>query len=107
MVNNMRVKKGDSTDIFEITIEGLTDYTDYRGEVTILNPADDTEVFPKIAIAPANNKITVAFSPVHTSTLDVGEYNVVCEVIKETDGVVQFRRELSWPIEVLPSLINN
>jgi hypothetical protein len=107
VANSMKVKRGDSTDIFEVTVEGVTDYTDYRGEVSVLAPKTNEAVIAKYVIAPTDGKITVALSPAQTALLDVGNYNVVLEVIKEATGVVTFRRELNWPLEVLPSLLNN
>ena len=103
----MKVKKGDSTDIFEVTVDGVVDYTDYRGEITVLAPKTNSVVIAKYTIAPASNKITVAFSPAQTQGLAVGDYNVVFEVIKEVGGIIEFRRELSWPLQILPSLLNN
>lgn len=107
MASSMKVKKGDSTDIFEITIDGVTDYTDYRGEVSVLFPKSNAAAIVKYSILPANGKITLALSPSQTGGLAVGDYNVVFEVIKETNGVVEFRRELSWPLQIQPSLLNN
>lgn len=106
MASNMKVKRGDSTDIYNITVEGVSDYTDYRGEVTILD-SDNEVVFPKVVIAPNEGKVSIALTPTQTATLEVGSYNMVCEIIKEEDGIVTFRREMNWPIEILPSLINN
>jgi hypothetical protein len=103
----MKVKRGDSTDIFEITVEGVTDYADYRGEMSVLKPKTNEAVIAKYVISPVDGKIVAALSPAQTAGLDVGNYNVVFEVIKEETGVVTFRRELNWPLEVLPSLLNN
>lgn len=107
MASNMKVRKGDSTDIFEIAVEGVSDYTDYRGEVAVLKPSTNEIVIGKYVISPSSGKISVAFSPSQTAGLDVGSYTVVFEIIKEVNGVVEFRRELNWSLEILQSLINN
>ena len=107
MANNMKIKKGDSSDIFEITVEGINDYADYRAEVSVLMPKTNALVIAKYTVAPTTSKFVIAFSPAQTQLLLVGDYNVVVEIIKETAGVVEFRRELNWPLQITPSLLNN
>lgn len=113
-MNKMKVKRGDSTDIFELVLNGITDYTDYRAEAIILNPETNSIALPKQVFNAdtTNKKFSIFFLPAQTAALDVGDYNVVCEIIKEvSDGqggtVIVFRRELSWALQVQTSLINN
>ena len=107
MANNMVIKQGDSTDIYEIEIEGLTDYTGYRADVAVLNSKTKGVIIGPYSIGPADNKISVALYPSQTALLQPGMYIVVCEVIKEIDEVVMFRKEFSWTLQITESLINN
>lgn len=100
----MRCKKGDSSNTFKLTVEGITDYTDYRGELAVLNPSDNSVLIGKLVVSP---NLAVAFAPVQTASLAVGDYTVVFEVIKEVATVVEFRRELTWPLQITESLLNN
>ena len=106
MGSTMTVKQGDSTDVFEITIDGVTDYTDYRTDVQVLVPKTNAVVIAKETITPVDGKMSVAFAPEQTAGLAASSYNVVAEVVKETNGVVIFRRELTWTLRVQESLVN-
>jgi hypothetical protein len=107
-MNKMRCKKGDSSNTFKLTVEGITDYTDYRGELAVLNPSDNSVLIGKLVVSPnLADGFTVAFAPVQTASLVVGDYTVVFEVIKEVATVVEFRRELTWPLQITESLLNN
>lgn len=108
----MSSKIGDSTDMFNITVEGtdgnpITDYTGYRGEVAILNPTDNTILLGKLAVTPnVTEGFYIAFTPAQTATLIKGSYPVVFEMVKEEDTVITFRREISWSLQISESLIN-
>jgi hypothetical protein len=107
-MSSMVAKKGDNTEIFSISVGGVSDYTNYRGELAILDPSDGTFVLTKTVIATLpSGGFSIGFSPAQTAALAVGDYNVVFEIIKEVATVVEFRRELSWPLKITPSLINN
>ena len=104
----MSCKQGDSTNIFKITVEGVTDYTNYRGELAVLDPSDNSILIGKTVINPdPEGGFTVAFAPAQTELLDVNYYTVVFDVIKEVSGVIEFRRELSWTLQITESLLSN
>lgn len=108
MAPSIKVKRGDSTDIVEVSVDGVADLTYYRGDLQLLDPDTNASITTKVSLNPTGAKFLVAFTPAQTATLDVGNYNVVFEVIKEqVPGTVTFRREMSWYMQVLPSLINN
>ena len=105
--NGMSVKKGDSTDVFKITVQGVSDYTDYLGNLSVLDP--DTKVVdgPVLVISPdVSAGFTIGFSPVQTEVMELGDYLVVLEITKEEAGVPVFRREMSWSLKITESLIN-
>jgi hypothetical protein len=107
-MNSMTVKRGGSTDIFEIAVGGVSDYTDYRGTLVILDPATEGAVLYTSSVSPGvSGGFSIAFSPVQTEVLAVGSYTVVFEIIKEVATVIEFRRELSWTLKITPSLINS
>lgn len=101
MASGMKTKRGDSTDIYEV---GVTGVSGCRADIAVLDPVTLEEVIGKFSIT---GTLAVAFSPAQTALLPEGTYTVVCEIIKEVDSVVTFRRELNWSLEILPSLINN
>ena len=106
---SMVSKKGDSTNVINVTVKGLTDYTGYYGILHILLPGKDssnTKVLD-LTIDHSTDKFEVFFMPAQTSTLEVDTtYLVVFEIYHKTGEVVDFRRELSWPLEITKSLIN-
>ena len=101
-----KVIKGDSSDVKRITIKGITDYTDYRGDITILDQNRNVVGFTSAIEPDIGSGFTVGLSPTHTSALDIGTYIVVFEISKGIDPVT-YRREMSWAITVAESLINN
>ena len=108
MTNGMVVKRGDSSDILKISIKGIEDHSEYIAEIAVLRLKNNAQVIEKFAISATSEGLQVFLTPAQTALLEVGEYLIVCEVIKkQEDGEVIFRRELSWPIKILPSLINN
>jgi hypothetical protein len=107
-MSKMRTKRGDSTDIFKVTVSGIDDYTDYRGEVAVLDSTTGNFIVEKFVISPdVSSGFSVAFAPAQTQLIEVGDYTVVFEVIKEVSGVIEFRRELSWSLQITESLLNN
>lgn len=106
-MNGLKVKRGDSSDIIEITVDGITDFTNYRGELQILNGDTKETVVNKVTIAPSDLKFLVGLTPNQTAILPVGNYIAVFEIIKEVGSIITFRREISWPVEITVSLINN
>lgn len=106
MGSTMVTKQGDSTDVFEITIDGLRDYTNYRAEVQVLVPKTNEVKIAKEIVTPVSNKMSIAFAPEQTALLTPGSYNVVTEVIKEENSVIVFRRELTWTLKIQESLVN-
>jgi hypothetical protein len=114
MVNKkMKVKKGGSTKVFNIKLDGVTDYTDYFGDLDVLdaNTKVSTGVTRTVAPDPANG-FDISLTPAETSTLDVDSYIVVFEITKDPIGNglladFTYRRELTWQLEVQESLINN
>jgi hypothetical protein len=105
-MSKMSVKQGESTDLFNITVEGLTDYTDYYSELTVLAADTDAPVLGPLTIYPsASNKFPVSLSPAQTAGLPVGNYTVVLIVVKDVEGVIEFRKETSWSLKVSASLL--
>lgn len=102
----MNVKQGEKTDIFAVNVKGVTDYTDYYSNLVILDSSDDSVALGPNRINPVFGKFAVVLSPDETLSLPVGSYIAILEVIKEVDSVVEFRREVSWPIKISASLVN-
>ena len=109
----MMVKKGGSTKNFNVTITGITDYTDYFGTIDVLDPKTKVSAGITRVINPdVSNGFIVALTPGETNTLGVGKYLVVLEITKDPVGNgdindFTFNRELSWQLEIKESLINN
>jgi len=99
--------KGDSTDIKNITVEGVTDYTDYTGKLVVL----DTQVKGHImitqpSIAPdTETGFTCGLTPGQTDTLSKGNYIVVFEITKTESTVATYRREINWQLNIMEALI--
>ena len=105
-MNKMSVKQGENTDLFIITIQDLIDYTDYYSDLSVVAADTDTVVLGPLRIEAVDNKFSVALSPAQTAQLPIGGYTVVLEVVKDVASVVEFRKELSWPLKVTKSIIN-
>ena len=105
VVNALKTKRGDSTDIVEITIDGVPDLTGYVGKCQILKGR--TKAFGPLIIGPTDGVFKVALMPAQTETLEEGEYTVVFEIEKLEVDVVVFRREVSWPLVITESLLNS
>jgi hypothetical protein len=103
-MNKISLKKGESSDLFEVTIKDLEDYTDYYSDLSIITYAD-TSVLGPLRINPVNNVFSIALSPAQTAGLPVGNYIVVLVVVKDVLGVIEFRKEISWKLEVNSSLL--
>jgi hypothetical protein len=103
-MSKMEAKQGENTALFNITIEGLTDYTDYFSKLFVF-AKDDTQVLGPIAISPTDNNFAVALSPEQTLALPLGSYTVVFQVYKEVATVIEFSKEISWPLKITESLI--
>lgn len=101
----MSAKQGESTDLFSITVKDLTDYTNYYGDLYIIEATADTQVLGPIRINPADNKFSVALSPAQTAALPVDNYTAVFKVTKEVDSVIEFCKEVSWAVKITNSLI--
>ena len=98
--------KGDSTDVHEIEVDGIVDYTDYRLEYQIMKMDDKEFIGTKKVVLPSNGKFIVFLTPAETEVLAPQWYMVIVEVIKEVNGVIIFRRELSWKLQITPSFLN-
>lgn len=101
----MTAKQGESTDLFIITVKGVTDYTDYYSDLSILVADTEVVVLGPVRINPVDNKFSVALTPDQTAALPVDSYTVVLEVIKEVTGIKEFRKEISWSLKVTKPLI--
>lgn len=107
-MDSWKERKGDSTDIKKITIKGITDYSGYTGDITVLDP--NTKVvagFTGVITPDVSTGFTVGLSPQQTNALAIGTYLVVFEVKKVEEGTVVYRKELSWSLIITESLINN
>lgn len=112
-IENWEVRQGDSTNLKQITITGVTDYTItggmvYRGNITVLDKSTKKPVgFTSFIEAHATDGFTVGLYPEHTQQLGLGTFLVVFEITGEDDkGLVVYRRELEWEIKVTKSLLN-
>lgn len=106
-MSKMTVKQGENTDLFIITIEGLVDYTDYYSDLSVVAADTDTVVLGPIRINPVDNQFSIAFTPAQTLALPVGSYTAVLEVVKEVATVLEFRKEISWPLKITKSILNS
>lgn len=107
-MDNWKERRGDSTDIKSITIKGVTDYTGYTGDITVLDPDTKEVVGFTGSIAPdLGAGFTIGLSPGQTEVLPVGTYLVVFEMNRLVDSVPVYRKELSWSLIITESLINN
>lgn len=102
----MSAKRGENTELFNVHIEGVSNYTDYYAKLVVLNAKTNAEAIPSTTITAIDNKFPIALTPDQTLSLAVDSYVVVLEVIKEVEGTIQFRKELSWPLKITESLIN-
>ena len=106
-MNKMSAKRGDNTQTFKIAIKDLADYTGYQGDLAVLDSKEDTVILGKFTLDPDPELgFSVTITPEQTKSLEVGTYTVVFEVLKIVDLVVVFRREISWTLKLLLSLIN-
>ena len=105
-MSKMSAKQGESTSLVVITIEGLTDYTDYYGNLRVLEGDTDDIVLGPIRVDPADSKFSVAFNPAQTLGLPIEDYTVVFEVVKEVADVIEFRKEVSWPLKINKAIID-
>ena len=109
-MSNWVVRQGDSSGIKRITIKGLTDYTNYLGELYVLDKVSG-RVVKQLAKASADpiEGFTVVLPPEFTRALGVGTYLVVYEITSVDMGVpiVEYRKELEWEITINKSLIND
>jgi hypothetical protein len=106
MSNKMTAKRGENTELFNVHIEGISDYTDYSANLVVLNAKTNESVISSISIPVTENKFAVALTPDQTLNLPVDSYIMVLEILKVVGGVTQFRKELSWPLKITESLIN-
>ena len=104
-MNRMNAKQGESTDLFLVSIDGLTDYTDYYSDLSVIDARTNTVVLGPIRINPVDNAFSVALSRTQTAALPVDSYVVVLEVVKEVAAVLEFRKEISWALKITESLL--
>lgn len=102
-----KITVGGSSDIKLVTIENVTDYTDYYATLAVIDiltkkPVEGTIVplLPNI-----HNGFTVQLLPAQTKNLKEGSYLVALELSKGVDPIT-YRKEVSWIMEVSESLIN-
>ena len=100
--------QGDSTDIKTITVDGVTDYTDYSGKLLVLNGKQTgiVEITIPAIVPDLVNGFTVGFTPGQTDSLAVGTYVVAFEITKvDAESIPIYRRELSWSMRITQSVI--
>lgn len=104
-MSNMSAKQGESTDLFEITIKDLVEYTDYYSDLYVLAADTDATVLGPIRIEAVDNVFPAALSPSQTQGLPAGNYTVVLVVEKSVEGNIEFRKEISWALKINKSLL--
>jgi hypothetical protein len=107
-MSKMSAKQGESTQLFNISIKDLTDYTDYECEISVFDADEDPNVLVlgPLTITIVDNKFPVALTPAQTTALPPGSYTVIAAVIKDVAAVIEFRREVSWALKITPSLFD-
>jgi hypothetical protein len=105
-MTKMSAKQGESTDLFSITVKDLVDYTDYYGDLYIIDADTDMQVLGPIRINAVDSKFSVALSPDQTTSLPVNSYTAVFQVTKEVLSVIEFRKEISCAVKITKSLLS-
>lgn len=105
-MDTWHIQQGGSSDLKMVTVENVTDYTDYYGTLAVVNEYTKTPTGVMVPIAPHPvNGFTLALMPEHTTSLVPKKYLVVFEISKGVSPIT-YRKEVSWMLEVSQSLIN-
>ena len=107
-MTNWVTVQGDSTDIKTITVDGVTEYTDYTGKLVVLLESKLTSaVVSKPDNAPdIANGFTVGLTPGQTEGLEPGTYIAAFEITKTVGGIATYRRETTWGLQISRQLVN-
>lgn len=105
-MNTWQIAQGSSTDIKQVTIENIDDYTDYYSTVAVVDEYSKEPIGVTFSVSPdKDDGFTVGLLPGNTELIEPGRYLVVFEISKGIDPVL-YRKEISWLLEVSPSLVN-
>lgn len=97
---NQKIYQGDSTDVVNIKIEGVTDYSLYSCNTVIVKNIGDTPIVDKTITPDAVEGFDVFITPVESALLSEGLYKIVCELTKTEATIVTYRKEVHGVITV-------
>lgn len=91
---------GDSSDIYRVTHEGVTDYTDYSGTLVILDN-NNAEVLRKKVTPNITTGFDFKLAPDDTIGLPAATYKMAFEIKRIVASNVVFRRELHYDLVLI------
>ena len=95
---------GDSSDIYRVTHEGVTDYRGYSGTLVILD-SNNVEVVRKEVTPDIVNGFDFTLAPADTAGLTPYTYKMAFEIKKIVASVAVFRREIHYDLTLVKGRI--
>jgi len=94
------IYKGDSTNVYNIKVNGETDYSLYSCQGIIVKSIGDTPIVNKTFTLDETDGFDVFFLAEETDLLEIGTYLEIYELTKTESGEIVYRRELQRIIQV-------
>lgn len=104
-MSKMKLKQGESSDIFRVTVSGagiaVNGYVGFTGTLWIMDTVTNASVLGPVNIDPGTAGFLVAVTPTQSGQLAVGTYTAILKIEKDEE----FAREVSWTVQITESLV--